>query len=79
MKAKLTIYSVLALFLMSCTSGMYLTSGYDDIYYTPSDERSKTVVAERPVNTGSVSETTQAQQYQQEKAYYDESRGLLLW
>ena len=35
MKTKITLLSALSLLLGACTTGSYVTNGYDDIYYSP--------------------------------------------
>lgn len=38
MKARFLITALAALMFTSCSTGFFVTSGYDDIYYTPGDE-----------------------------------------
>jgi hypothetical protein len=38
MKANVNIILILALMAGACSSGTHLSTGYDDLYYTPGDE-----------------------------------------
>ena len=49
MKTKITLLSALSILLGACTTGSYVTNGYDDIYYSP-DNASVPVIAQQNTN-----------------------------
>jgi len=50
MKTKITLLSAIGLLLGACTTGSYVTNGYDDIYYSPQNDVSVPVIAQQNTN-----------------------------
>jgi len=73
MKTKLTILTILAVFLGACSSAYRAgISSYDDLYYAPANERNQAVVAESKVQPEVITQEqpqlqAQAESYEEEE------------